>query len=42
MQKLYEIGFTGVAATFVNYLDELPFFISRVLPLMREAGLREV
>jgi FMNH2-dependent dimethyl sulfone monooxygenase len=41
MQKLYEIGFTGVAATFVNYLEELPFFIERVLPLMREAGLRE-
>jgi FMNH2-dependent dimethyl sulfone monooxygenase len=41
MQKLAEIGFSGVAATFVNYLEELPYFFEKVLPLMREAGLRE-
>jgi FMNH2-dependent dimethyl sulfone monooxygenase len=41
MQKLHEIGFSGIALTFVNYLEELPHFISKVLPLMREAGLRE-
>ncbi len=39
--KLSEIGVTGLAGSFVNYLQELPLFISDVLPLMREAGLRE-
>jgi len=24
----------------VNYVDELPFFCEKVIPLMREAGLR--
>jgi len=41
MQKLHEIGFSGIAASFVNYLEELPYFIEKVLPLMCEAGLRE-
>lgn len=34
-------GYAGAALSFVNYADELPFFCDRVLPLMREAGLRE-
>ena len=34
-------GYYGIALSFVNYLYELPFFCDRVLPLMREAGLRE-
>lgn len=34
-----QVGFHGAALSFVNYLDELPFFIERVLPLAREAGL---
>ena len=33
-------GYEGAALSFVNYVDELPFFCARVLPLMREAGLR--
>lgn len=33
-------GYAGSALSFVNYKDELPFFIERVLPLMRQAGLR--
>jgi alkanesulfonate monooxygenase SsuD/methylene tetrahydromethanopterin reductase-like flavin-dependent oxidoreductase (luciferase family) len=33
-------GFAGVAVSFVNYLDELPFFVERVLPLLRDAGVR--
>ena len=41
MLRLSEIGITGIAASFVSYLLELPFFISEVLPLMEEAGLRE-
>lgn len=33
-------GYQGAALTFVNYTEELPFFCDRVLPLMRQAGLR--
>ena len=29
------------AISFVNFKDELPYFIAAVLPLLREAGLRE-
>jgi hypothetical protein len=29
-----------VALSFVNYENELPYFIAQVLPLLREAGLR--
>ena len=34
-------GFAGVALSFVNYSAELPYFIATVLPLLREAGLRD-
>jgi hypothetical protein len=27
--------------SFVNFNEELPFFVDRVLPLLRQAGLRE-
>jgi hypothetical protein len=30
-----------VTLSFVNFKDELPFFIDRVLPLLRQAGLRQ-
>jgi FMNH2-dependent dimethyl sulfone monooxygenase len=33
-------GYCGAALSFVNYLDELPFFCERVLPLLIAAGLR--
>ena len=36
-----EVGFAGTTVSFVNFRDELPFFIDRVLPLMEQAGLRE-
>lgn len=40
MLKIQSLGFVGTTISFVNFLDELPFFIDRVLPLMRQAGLR--
>jgi alkanesulfonate monooxygenase SsuD/methylene tetrahydromethanopterin reductase-like flavin-dependent oxidoreductase (luciferase family) len=40
MVRMEASGFRGAALTFVNYADELPFFCERVIPLMREAGLR--
>jgi FMNH2-dependent dimethyl sulfone monooxygenase len=35
-----EQGYAGAALSFVNYADELPFFCERVLPLMKQSGLR--
>ena len=35
-----EVGFAGTTVSFVNFRDELPYFIATVLPLLREAGLR--
>ena len=34
-------GYEGIALSFVNYTQELPFFCDRVLPLLRQAGLRD-
>jgi alkanesulfonate monooxygenase SsuD/methylene tetrahydromethanopterin reductase-like flavin-dependent oxidoreductase (luciferase family) len=33
-------GYTGIALSFVNYTQELPYFCDRILPLMKKAGLR--
>jgi alkanesulfonate monooxygenase SsuD/methylene tetrahydromethanopterin reductase-like flavin-dependent oxidoreductase (luciferase family) len=38
--RVAEQGYAGAALSFVNYSAELPFFRDRVLPLMRQAGLR--
>jgi hypothetical protein len=38
--RLKAAGIGGVTLSFVNFKDELPFFIARVLPLLRQAGLR--
>jgi FMNH2-dependent dimethyl sulfone monooxygenase len=39
--RIADAGFQGVALSFVNYTNELPYFIATVLPLLREAGLRD-
>jgi FMNH2-dependent dimethyl sulfone monooxygenase len=39
--RLTEAGLTGIAVSFVNYLDELPYFCAEVLPRLARAGLRE-
>ncbi len=33
-------GWSGAALSFLNYTDELPFFIERVFPLLKESGLK--
>jgi dimethylsulfone monooxygenase len=33
-------GYEGVALSFVNYTQELPYFCDTVLPLLRKAGYR--
>ncbi len=40
LAAISEAGFAGVAISFVNYRQELPYFIESVLPLLRRAGLR--
>lgn len=42
MVRIAAEGYAGSALTFVNYAYELPFFCDRVLPLMKQAGLRVV
>jgi alkanesulfonate monooxygenase SsuD/methylene tetrahydromethanopterin reductase-like flavin-dependent oxidoreductase (luciferase family) len=39
--RISEAGFAGATVSFVNFKNELPYFIANVLPLLREAGLRD-
>ena len=39
--RMHAVGYAGTTLSFVNFLDELPFFTATVLPLLREAGLRQ-
>jgi FMNH2-dependent dimethyl sulfone monooxygenase len=41
LKRLHAAGIDGVTLSFVNFRDELPFFIERVLPLLQRAGLRQ-
>jgi FMNH2-dependent dimethyl sulfone monooxygenase len=40
LKTLHNAGFDGVAIGFVNYLDELPFFVQEVVPWQQARGLR--
>jgi FMNH2-dependent dimethyl sulfone monooxygenase len=42
MAQLTASGLTGIAVSFVNYLDELPYFCAEVLPRLARLGLREI
>jgi len=41
ISQLAAVGLTGIAVSFVNYLDELPYFYAEVLPRLARLGLRE-
>jgi FMNH2-dependent dimethyl sulfone monooxygenase len=41
LAQLAASGLTGIAVSFVNYLDELPYFCTEVLPRLARAGLRK-
>lgn len=41
MVRMHAAGFAGAALSFVNFRTELPYFLDTVLPLLREAGLRQ-
>jgi alkanesulfonate monooxygenase SsuD/methylene tetrahydromethanopterin reductase-like flavin-dependent oxidoreductase (luciferase family) len=36
---IHQAGFAGTTLSFVNFRSELPYFIARVMPLLRQAGL---
>jgi len=40
LTQLATAGLTGIAVSFVNYLDELPYFCAEVLPRLAQSGLR--
>jgi len=40
MAQLAAAGFAGIAVSFVNYADELPYFCAEVLPRLVRCGLR--
>lgn len=40
MVGLSDAGISGMMVGFLDYAEELPYFGERILPLMREAGLR--
>ena len=41
LTQLAAAGLGGIAVSFVNYLDELPYFAAEVLPRLARSGLRE-
>ncbi len=41
LAQLAAAGLTGIAISFVNYLDELPYFCAEVLPRLTRMGLRQ-
>jgi dimethylsulfone monooxygenase len=41
MAQLTAAGLTGIAVSFVNYLEELPYFCDEVLPRLARLGLRK-
>jgi alkanesulfonate monooxygenase SsuD/methylene tetrahydromethanopterin reductase-like flavin-dependent oxidoreductase (luciferase family) len=40
LANLSRAGLRGIAVSFVNYLDELPYFCDAVLPRLARLGLR--
>jgi hypothetical protein len=40
LAQLAAVGLTGIAVSFVNYLDELPYICVEVLPRLARLGLR--
>jgi dimethylsulfone monooxygenase len=41
MARLAAMGLKGIAISFVNSLDELPYFCAEVLPRLAGLGLRD-
>jgi FMNH2-dependent dimethyl sulfone monooxygenase len=40
LNRFHEAGFDGVAIDFINYLEELPYFVQEVIPRLERLGIR--
>jgi alkanesulfonate monooxygenase SsuD/methylene tetrahydromethanopterin reductase-like flavin-dependent oxidoreductase (luciferase family) len=40
LKRLHDAGFGGTAMAFVNYLQELPYFVQEVIPRLERIGIR--
>jgi alkanesulfonate monooxygenase SsuD/methylene tetrahydromethanopterin reductase-like flavin-dependent oxidoreductase (luciferase family) len=40
LKRLHDAGFGGAAMAFVNYLQELPYFVQEVIPRLERLGIR--
>jgi alkanesulfonate monooxygenase SsuD/methylene tetrahydromethanopterin reductase-like flavin-dependent oxidoreductase (luciferase family) len=40
LNRFHKAGFDGVAIDFINYLDELPYFVQEVLPRLERMEIR--
>lgn len=40
MMRMSQLGLAGTSISFLNYLDEIPYFIEEVIPRMERLGLR--
>jgi alkanesulfonate monooxygenase SsuD/methylene tetrahydromethanopterin reductase-like flavin-dependent oxidoreductase (luciferase family) len=40
LARLHGVGFDGLALNFVNYLDDMDYFVQEVLPRLERMGLR--
>ena len=38
--RISEAGFAGSTLSFVNFTDEMPYFLAEVLPLLVQGGIR--
>ncbi len=41
LERVHQAGFIGTTVSFVNYVEELPYFCAQVLPRLERLGLRE-
>jgi alkanesulfonate monooxygenase SsuD/methylene tetrahydromethanopterin reductase-like flavin-dependent oxidoreductase (luciferase family) len=41
LAKMSRAGFTGIGLSFVNYADELPYFLDEVVGRLERLGLRK-
>ncbi len=41
LARISATGFDGIGFSFVNYLNELPYFAADVLPRLQKLGVRE-
>jgi dimethylsulfone monooxygenase len=42
IEQLYRAGFAGTGLSFVNYVEEFPFFAKTVLPILEARGVRTI